>query len=357
MLLFALFACDPPGDTDVERDLVAEITEPGPWTAGYHRSEVAYTDEVSGADRTLFLASWYPTTATTGAGEVRYHGLVADPAVLLDAPCADGAFPLAVFSHGHQGYAENSSFLMRHLATHGWIVVAPDHTGNTTFDGADRETPIYRQRPRDLSAVIDHAQDAGAGEPFAGHVTGPVVGFGHSFGGYTIWATGGATYDEAAIAACLDGSDTTSYCSTMTEADADVFRGGLWDDRVVGVVPMASGDVDRFGAAGVAAVDVPVLMMTAELDHDDAEAFWTAVQGASAEHHRVVLTGAGHQSFTDLSGMIEDVPIDPAEGWRIIDAYGLAFAARLAGDESMQAVLDGDLEVSAGATLMGAGGP
>ncbi len=352
MLLLALFACDPPDDTDVARDVVAEITAPGPWTAGYHRSEVTYVDEVTGLDRTLFLASWYPTVDATGAGEVRYHGLVEDPQALLDASCAEGAFPVAVFSHGHQGYAENSSFLMRHLATHGWIVLAPDHTGNTTFDGSDRETPIYRQRPRDLSAVLDYAFDAGSGEPFATHVDPLVVGFGHSFGGYTIWATGGATYDEAAIAACLDGSGSSSYCSTMTEADADVFRGGLGDDRVAGVVPMAAGDVDRFGAVGVAAVDVPVLMMTAELDHDDAEAFWTGVQGSSAEHHRVVLAGAGHQSFTDLSGMIEDVPIDPAEGWRIIDAYGLAFAERLRGDEAMQDVLDGSLAVSSAATVL-----
>lgn len=352
MLLFALFACNPPDDTDVERDVVAEITSPGAWTAGYHRSEVTYVDEVSGVDRTLFLASWYPTSATVGAGEVRYHGLVEDTAVLLDAPCAEGAFPVAVFSHGHQGYAENSSFLMRHLATHGWVVLAPDHTGNTTFDGSDRETPIYRQRPRDLSAVLDHAADSASGEPFAGHTTELIVGFGHSFGGYTIWAIGGASYDEAAIAACLDGSDTSSYCSTMTEVDADVFRGGLWDDRVAGVVPMAAGDVDRFGAAGVAAVDVPVLMMTAELDHDDADAFWTAVQGSSSEHHRVVLAGAGHQSFTDLSGMIEDVPIDPAEGWRIVDAYGLAFAERLRGDDAMQGVIDGSLIVSTEAEVL-----
>jgi dienelactone hydrolase len=47
-----------------------------------------------------------------------------------------GPFPVVLFSHGYGGYPEQSSFLTDHLATWGFVVVAPDH------------------RSRDLHAVI-----------------------------------------------------------------------------------------------------------------------------------------------------------------------------------------------------------
>jgi dienelactone hydrolase len=47
-----------------------------------------------------------------------------------------GPFPVVLFSHGYGGYPEQSSFLTDHLATWGFVVVAPDH------------------RSRDLHAVL-----------------------------------------------------------------------------------------------------------------------------------------------------------------------------------------------------------
>ena len=49
---------------------------------------------------------------------------------------AKGPFPVVLFSHGYGGYPEQSSFLTDHLATWGFVVVAPDH------------------RSRDLKAVV-----------------------------------------------------------------------------------------------------------------------------------------------------------------------------------------------------------
>ena len=38
-----------------------------------------------------------------------------------------GPFPVVVFSHGFGGFATQSAFLMTHLATWGFVVIAPDH--------------------------------------------------------------------------------------------------------------------------------------------------------------------------------------------------------------------------------------
>ena len=39
--------------------------------------------------------------------------------------------PLILFSHASYGHRRQSSFLCAHLASHGYVVAAADHTGNT----------------------------------------------------------------------------------------------------------------------------------------------------------------------------------------------------------------------------------
>ena len=52
----------------------------------------------------------------------------------LDAePALGGPWPIILFSHGNQGIKEQSFFLTEHLASHGYLVVAPDHQYNTAI--------------------------------------------------------------------------------------------------------------------------------------------------------------------------------------------------------------------------------
>jgi predicted dienelactone hydrolase len=351
--LLALACQTAPSDADTGTapfDPVASYGAPGPWAVGHTTTAVTYT-EPDGSARTLRLALWWPTDDTSGTPGRYWNNLVPAPNVWEDASVAPGPFPLAVFSHGHQGYAENSSFLTEHLASHGWVVAAPDHTGNTSLDGADRTTDIYAQRPRDLSAVLDHLEGRtdplGAALDRAGGLH--AVAIGHSFGGYTVFAAMGGTYDEAALA-CPD--PTTAFCSTMTPAAADVFRAGFADPRFTRAIAMAPGDADLFGA-GATAVDAPVFLLGGTLDPGgDGQPYWDAM-GADARHLRLVLTGAGHQSFTDYSGVLEDFDglLDPTEGFRLIEVYTLAWALAAVGDDRGASILDGSTAVGAAAVL------
>lgn len=351
MIALALLACAADkGDTAPPVDLLTRMVEPGPYAVGYAETRLE-TADLTGAARGLRLAIWYPTGDSEGDEAAYFMGSVPAEGVWAEATPAAGPFPLAVFSHGHQGYAENSGFLMEHLASHGFVVAAPDHTGNTILDGDDRTTAIYYQRPGDISAVIDAAQ---AGALPAPGISDEVIALGHSFGGYTLHALGGAAYDEALIAACLDGSDTSAYCSTMSEEDAARFRAGFADPRIAAFISMAPGDYRLFGE-GLGQIAAPVLHMTGELDPatgGDADDIWAALAGG--QNLRVELLGGGHQSFTDYSGVLEsfDGLIDPEEGWRITDAYALAFASYHLGDASAAPVLDGEITVSEQAVLM-----
>jgi dienelactone hydrolase len=68
-----------------------------------------------------------PTTLPTTLATDAYTGVPVS---------SHGPFPVVLFSHGYGGYPEQSSFLTDHLATWGFVVVAPDH------------------RSRDLHAVV-----------------------------------------------------------------------------------------------------------------------------------------------------------------------------------------------------------
>ena len=336
-----------PGKPDLPPlDPVTWASEPGSFAVGYREESVTWTEEgLQDEPRTLRLAVWFPTDAETGA-EAHYQGAVPAPGVLAEVDPTPGAHPLVVFSHGHQGYAENSSFLMEHLASHGWWVLAPDHTGNTLLDGGDRETAIYWQRPLDVSAVLDHAEETL-------EVVGEPVLIGHSFGGYTAHAVGGAAYAiDALEPACADGTDTSEFCSTMTAGQADRFREGFGDPRVAAIVAMAPGDWRLFGD-GLAGVAPPELLMTGGLDPGtDGDPIWEDLAGEG--DLRLDVPTAGHNAFTDFSGALDGPgTIDPEEGFRIVRTYALAFATLHGlGDPFGEPLLDGSVEVSELATLV-----
>ncbi len=344
--MLLLIACaDPPKKVIPPVDLVASLTEPGPYRVGFLTDNVTWTDPLSG-DRSLRLVVWYPTREEAG-DEVLYNGFVPAEGVLGGAVPVDGPLPVAVFSHGHRGYAENSGFLMEHLASHGWLVAAPDHTGNTTFDDDERRTGIYYQRPMDISAVLDWLGSIPAAHVLAGRPDGgPTLMLGHSFGGYTLLALAGAVYDGAVLDACAaDPSD--GLCSDLDADSRALFDAGFLEPRIGAFIPMAAGDFGRFGAAGVEAIEAPVLMMTATLDQpagSETDALWAAIN--DGDDLGLVLEGGGHQSFTDYADILEEVPLAADDGFAVVNAYALAWGRRLRGDSAVDALLNGTTRVS-----------
>jgi predicted dienelactone hydrolase len=103
-----------------------------------------------------------------------------------------GGFPLVVFSHGTSGIRFQSYFLMEYLASHGYVVVAPDHPGHTLEDMVMGKPVSFDQtftdRPLDLSMAIDHVleRNATAGDMFEGRIDGSRIAVtGHSIGAMT----------------------------------------------------------------------------------------------------------------------------------------------------------------------------
>ncbi|MEZ4434835.1 MAG: hypothetical protein R3F65_20720 [bacterium] len=262
--------------------------------------------------------------------------------------------PLMVFSHGRSGFAQYSHFIPEHFARQGWVVIAPDHIGDTVSDAQD--TPaIYRHRPEDLRAAIDFAQNPPAGHPLAGAVGDTVVLTGHSFGGYTLLALAGADYAvDHWLTRCAELAPPP-FCGDDFQARAPLYRQGFRDPRVDLAIPMAPGNYDLFGQ-GLAAVDVPVLLFTADRDASTTDALagdpiWDALP-SDPRHRRVRLRDGGHFSFTVLCPVIGPLGrgngcdpdnIAPADAHAAVLAYMDAFIDRhLHADETGAPLLDGD---------------
>lgn len=353
IVFLALAACagGEPQDTglDLGDPLDWAIDEPGPLDVGFHAESLDYTTAL-GETRTVVFNLWYPTLDPNDVG-TRYLDIWEDADVHTDAapaaPLHDGGYPVHVYSHGYQGFGGTSAFLMRHLASHGWVVVAPDHTNNTLTDHRDPlPTAHYVHRPQDISGVLDHlaasADTLLAGTPDVSRV----VLSGHSFGAYTTWSAGGAAYDPDAVAERCGGGNLAGGDCTEAELAA-LTGGGLADPRVVGTLPMA-GNLDRgwFGDSGERSVSGPVLMMAGSNDDVGQYAMWDAL--GDIDYTWVELEGGCHQSFA--LGQCSTLDVD--EGFRIVRAYGLAFSrAVVLGDAGVAGILDGSETVGAAATV------
>lgn len=320
--------------------LTYPVDETGPFAVGHRLIDVSYESPVTGT-RTLEVNLWYPTGDTEGTPPT-YSMIFDDDDVFSDAstlpPAYPGGYPVLVHSHGHRGYGGNSSDLMRHFASHGWLVVAPEHKDNTLLGGIDpRPFHHYYQRPLDIRACLDALEDLPADDPVAGKIDMSQVAMtGHSFGTYTAWAVAGASFDVDAIQAACDSGELEVECPPDEMA---VFETDLSDPRVEVAVPMAGGGRDAFfGTDGYDAATIPMLLMTGSEDEVGAQELFDGI--GSVDLTWVDVAGGCHQLYG-----YGDCPNLPNEiGFPIVNTYVLAFARRYAlddDDSAVEAIVEG----------------
>jgi predicted dienelactone hydrolase len=335
--------------------------EPGPYQLGYLLTEATYTTAL-GEPHTVPVHVWYPTQDTTGAA-VRYEALFAHEAALGGAapapPVHDGGYPVMVQSHGHFGVAGAVAYWADRLVSQGWVVIAPDHVGNTFqagFPDFSEPSPTvhYIERPGDVSAALDHVATA---DLLAGPLqTDAVALSGHSRGAYTVWAAAGARFDPEFLAAACAGENGAFPTGACTADEQAAFASGaLADPRFQASLVLDGGIRDLFGETGHAAAHTPFLTLRKSASDPDAQAEFDRMD--PLDYTWVSVEGACHETFNlgvEASTLQPCDTFEVERGWHLTATYAAAFFRHhLLGDDAAETVgvLDGSIAVDAAATL------
>jgi predicted dienelactone hydrolase len=328
------------GNDKIEGTAPADPLAAGPYPVGVTRIELYDADR----GRVLLTEIWYPAAESVRgqppAPAESYLPpelavLTANATIPLvavrDVPLADGGpFPLVEFSHGNGGIRFQNTFQMEHLASHGFVVAAPDHPGNTFFSNSGTPGEHAVNRPLDMSFLADELvrlsnEDGG---PFEGWVdAGKGFGVtGHSFGAFTSLAA------------------------------------ASMDDRFVAVLPMAFGGPISETYSAATLLLLATQDKTIGLDGNDGVRETFAV--APEPRYIGEIVDAGHYSFSfacqtglgigDGDGCktgtrLEDGSpvtfVSDLRVWDIINGYSAALFGRyINGIEAYDAVLDGNID-------------
>ncbi len=254
-------------------------------------------DDRDGNVRTLPIEVWYPAVPAARVHPRDAYDMTAEAPddleelvcgvnmpVLSQAAARDvdletsfGPYPLLIFSHGKNGIRFQTHSLMTHLASHGYIVVAPDHTDDTIWE-------LIRDAEIDpgliIGFLVDRTIDVGfvndqirVTAPFADVLEGEAYGiFGHSFGG--------------AVSVVM----TSSTCE-------------FYDERIIASMPLApAAGFMPIMECGVDQSTAPTLILGGMLDRttpyvfDQLDPYGTAPEPKGL----VGIHAAGHFSFTEL---------------------------------------------------------
>jgi predicted dienelactone hydrolase len=235
-------------------------------------------------DRLLGIDCWYPALDGDQPESVYelLPGIGFTSTALADATPAPGPHPLVIWSHGRSGTRSSYSMLCEGLAARGYVVIAPDHPGDTlgdwllgaAVDDATNET----QRVDDVRFVIDAALGDRPGLDLLPEVDASRVAVaGHSYGAYTAFALAGADAPDPRVRGV---AGLESFTRTLSR-------------RVLG------------------RIDIPTLMvvgahdLTTPPDTDADRAF--AVLAAN-RGRRIDIENAGHQACSDVGLYLELAP-------------------------------------------------
>jgi predicted dienelactone hydrolase len=206
----------------------------------------------------------------------RVRSLVTD----VYLPTGDQPQPVVIISHGLNSDRQSYAYLAEHLASYGFNVVVPEHSGSSkrqiqsllTGIGRDVAEPAeFLNRPLDIQFLLNTLEALGqADERFRGKLNLEQVGMiGQSFGGYTSLAAGGASLDFKNLRQRCAALSTTLNLSLILQCQAlrlPVTQYQTADPRVKAIMainPITSG---LLSPTSLAQIKIPVMMVTGNDD-------------------------------------------------------------------------------------------
>ncbi len=297
-LLFVtgLSACSDSSDSAVAAPVstpAAAPDAPGPFAVG--RSTFTAIDPMRDS-RSLAVEAWYPVDKEDRPEDAEATSYELAPGIGLpsalaadDLPVSDATgHPLLVYSHGYGGINTASVALTETLASHGFIVVSPEHTGNSQNSQDDSFDEAASRRVPDVSFLIDTMFERGRdpGDPFYQRIDEARVGaVGHSFGGMT----------ALGMAAGWAGAEADPRVKAIVPMSA-VIRAELQSDE-------RSGPNAGFTQEQLERITVPVMLVGGTEDFDvflENNSIAFSEMSNAPDVYQLDIIGANHTHFANV---------------------------------------------------------
>lgn len=214
--------------------------------------------------------------------------------------------PVVVFSHGLAGNSLTYRYLGKHLASHGYTVVAPKHVGSDTT-AVLTKTPVFaftqeelKHRAADIKFTLDRLEDGSLPEDVMDNIDlNHKALAGHSFGALTTQAVAGVV-----------ARDDQGQQIPLTDERFDAFiaispYGDSLPTEILGMDTQTYGNINK-----------PVLFMNGE--EDDLFTFGKGpmahnapfLGAGSKDKYQVIVDGADHASFAQVIGLYDSEVVD-----------------------------------------------
>jgi predicted dienelactone hydrolase len=295
---------------------VADPALPGEYAVGVTERTFIRDSNTKDEERILKTLIWYPAdeSAADQPLEPTLKGVID-----AEAAASEEGFPIVMFSHGSGGTPRQSIYYTSHLASHGFVVAAPPHPGNTIedcFPCREQEGLVdsFLNRPDDVRFVLESLLELNEDpqSPFYQALDPERAGIsGHSFGGLV---TVQLSQDDGSFSAGLAMAPPGGQLATLTDLE----------------------------------IDIPMMIMGGGQDNatpvEQQEEYFESIEGVP--HFLLVFPEGGHLAFSDvcvpgLDSCDEALPQEQAH--EIINLYAVAFfKTYLAGETGYESYLEPD---------------
>lgn len=231
-----------------------------------------------------FLANLQnPGIFTFKKSTLEFFDITRDRHLLTDIyiPNLQNTTPVIVISHGLGLDSSNFRYLAKHLASHGFAVVVPNHPHlffNNRNNRKLQEANEFINRPLDIKYILDQLEKTNQSDgEFKGKLNLQQVGiFGQSFGGYTALALAGAkiNFQQLQKDCQPDALQDTWNMSLLLQCRALELQNkstqqeniNLRDQRIKAAIAVNPITSSIFGESGLNQMQTPVMFIGSSED-------------------------------------------------------------------------------------------
>lgn len=299
-------------------DVVPELAQTGKYDVGVRTIDIVNPAQFdvltkSNKDRLLKVEIWYPTPDTPSSKRATYDNQTRsgisfslqgkayrDQAVLV---ASNGEkYPLIVLSHGYTGYRSIMYYLGEHLASHGYIVAAIDHTDSTNAEVDYNNAPFsgfvstLLNRSRDQQFTLDNLTTTTSFiSPVIDKENAGLIGY--SMGGYGAVNTIGGCYSfnqgsASAFTGIKEAAQLTEAVALLNSCAGGQYKNITVDPKWKAAIALApwGGQHQLFSVDKLASITTPVMYIAGSLDDVSGYAGITSLYKHTGSDHAYLLT-------------------------------------------------------------------